>query len=160
MRHLALHVPTVAVLLLAGLFSCGQLLPSEAGVRRVIDGDTVELTDGRLVRYIGIDAPEVRRREGGRWVVDPQPFGREAAEFNRQLVEGRRVRLEYDVQTHDRFNRLLAYVYVGESLVNAELERAGFAQPLTIPPDVRYAERFRLLAHAARQARRGLWSRR
>jgi len=137
--------------------SCGSSLPEHAAVRRVIDGDTVELRDGRLVRYLGIDAPEVRRRNGERWVVDPEPMGREATEFNRRLVEGQSVRLEYDVQTRDRFGRLLAYVYVGEVMVNAELVRAGFAQPLTIPPNVRYADRFRALTEDARRGERGLW---
>lgn len=137
-------------------------LPERSSVRRVVDGDTVELADGRLVRYIGIDTPEVRRRKGGGWVEDPEPMGREATEFNRRLVEGRPVRLEFDVQTHDRFGRLLAYVYVSpdgerEAMANAELLRAGLAQPLTIPPNVRHAELFRGLAEAARRDRRGLW---
>jgi len=140
----------------------------------VIDGDTIELADGRLVRYIGIDTPEMRRRarpgdrewlagEGDRWVLDPEPFAQAATDANRQLVDGRPVRLEYDVQTHDRFGRLLAYVYVtpdggSEVMVNAELLNAGMAQTLTIPPDVKYVQRFRALAASARQARRGLWA--
>lgn len=104
-----------------------------------------------------MDAPEVRRRAGDRWLVEPEPFGLEASSVNRRLVEGKQVRLEYDVQTHDRFGRLLAYVYVGEVLVNAELLRAGVAQPLTIPPNVRYTERFRAVAEEARRGRRGVW---
>ena len=117
----------------------------------------MELSGGQLVRYIGIDTPEVRRKEGERWVVDPEPLGLEAAAFNRQLVAGKRVRLEYDVQTHDRFGRLLAYVYVGDVMVNAELLRVGLAQLLTIPPDVKYVDRFRALAEQARRDKRGLW---
>ena len=148
-----------AVVLL--VFGCGAALPPQASVRRVVDGDTIELADGRLLRYIGIDTPELRRKVEGRWVPDPEPFGEAARDANRRLVEGRTVRLEYDVQTHDRFGRLLAYVYVardgGEVMVNAELLRARFAQLLTIPPDVRYAEHFRSLADAARRERRGLW---
>jgi len=138
----------------------GTLLPVEATVRRIIDGDTVELADGRLVRYIGIDTPEVRRRVNGRWVMEPEPFALEAAAVNRELVEGKTVRCEYDVQTHDRYGRLLAYIFIGETMVNEELVRRGMAQPLTIPPDVRYTERFQRLAREARQANRGLWSRR
>ena len=127
-------------------------------VRRVVDGDTIELTDGRLVRYIGIDAPESRQRQGDQWVEDPEPFSRAATRANRRLVEGKHVRLESDVETHDRFGRVLAYVYAGEVMVNEELLREGFAQPLTIPPNVKYAERFRALAEEAREAHRGLWS--
>lgn len=111
------------------------------------------------MRYLGIDTPEVRRRRGDQWVRDPEPFGEAATDANRRLVEGRRVQLEYDVQTHDRFGRLLAYVYVDHRMVNEELLRLGMAQPLTIPPNVRYATRFRALAAAARRAGRGLWKR-
>ena len=141
---------------------CAESLPTHALVRRVVDGDTIELHDGRLVRYIGIDTPEVRRRSGETWIEDPQPFSKEASAANRALVEGKPVRLEYDVQTHDRYGRLLAYVYVAnqngtERMVNARLLQEGFAQLLTIPPDVKYAQRFRALAEEARRAGRGLW---
>ena len=141
------------------LGACGSTsaLPHEATVQRAIDGDTIQLIDGQLVRYIGIDAPEIRRREGERWVDDPQPFGPEAAQENRRLVEGQRVRLEYDVETHDRYGRLLAYVYLGDQMINATLLGEGYATTLTIPPDIRYAERFRTLAAQARRDGRGLW---
>jgi len=160
------------LLILAGLaiagLGRGPALAEDATVRRVIDGDTIELADRRLVRYIGIDAPEARRRarpgdrewragEGDRWVEEPQPFSRVATTANRHLVEGKRVRLEYDVQTHDRFGRVLAYVYAGEVLVNEELLRQGVAQLLTIPPNVRHAERFQAAVSDARRAQRGLW---
>ncbi|MBI3321889.1 MAG: thermonuclease family protein [Candidatus Omnitrophica bacterium] len=143
---------------LTGLLSCGSALPQDATVRRVIDGDTVALTDGQLLRYIGIDAPELRRRDGDRWVEVREPLGQEATALNRQLVEGKRVRLEYDVQTHDRFGRILAYVYIGDVMVNGELLRAGLARLLTIPPNVKYVERFRALLEEARRAHRGLWA--
>jgi len=137
--------------------SCAASLSDHVVVRRVVDGDTVELTDGRLVRYIGIDTPEVRRKEHERWIVDPEPMAEEASAFNRQLVEGKEVRLEYDVQSYDRFGRVLAYVYVGDVMVNAQLLMDGYAQPLTIPPNVKHATWFRTLAQQARQAGRGLW---
>ena len=140
------------------LLGCGSALPKEARIRRVVDGDTVQLSDGRLLRYIGINAPEVRRKVAGRWVEAPEPFAFAAAEANRQLVEGRKVRLEYDVQTRDRFGRLLAYLYVDDAMVNEELVREGLAQPMTIRPDVKYAERFRELAEEARRENRGMWA--
>ena len=149
---------SVAAAFLLGALSCAQGLPKEAVVRRVIDGDTVELGDGRLVRYLGIDTPEMRRREGSRWVSAPEPFAQAATEANQRLVEGRTVQLEYDVRTHDRYGRLLAYVYVDGQMVNATLLAEGYAQLLTIPPDVKYLERFRPLAERARQQRRGLWA--
>ena len=140
-----------------------EVFPHEAHVRRIIDGDTVQLEDGQLLRYIGIDTPESRRRRGNHWITDPQPFAREATEINRRLVEGRTVRLEQDVQPRDRYGRWLAYVYVtgsdgAELMVNEELVRQGVAQPMTIPPNVKFAETFRALAAEARQAKRGLWS--
>ena len=169
MRRSIARLLTVASFLTATLIGCGASLPENARVRRVIDGDTIELMDGRLVRYLGVDAPEVRRRarpgdrewragDGDAWVLDPEPFGQAATDANAQLVSGTHVRFEYDAQTHDRFGRLLAYVYVGEMMVNAELLKMGMVQPLTIPPNVKYAERFRALGEEARQARRGLWA--
>lgn len=127
-------------------------------MRRVIDGDTIELADGRLVRYLGIDAPELRRRKGGRWVRAPEPFSEAAMAANQRLVEGRRVRLEFDATTQDRFGRLLAYVYAGEVMVNAKLLQEGLARPLVIPPNEKYADSFLALAEEARRARRGLWA--
>ena len=135
-----------------------HITTTDTVVRRVIDGDTIELTDGRLVRYIGIDTPEIRRRVGDDWIVDPEPLARAATEANRAFVEGNAVRLEHDAQTHDRYGRTLAYVYVSDRMVNEALLEAGYAQVMTIPPNVRYAERFRAAAKAARSARRGLWS--
>lgn len=158
------RTPVVAALLLIAVVPAGaagsshETLPTQAVVRRVIDGDTVELADGRLVRYIGINTPEVRRRVGEMWVKDPQPYAEAAADANRQLVEGKTVRLEYDVQTHDRYGRLLAYVYVGDQMVNDALLDAGYAQVMTIPPNVKYVERFRAVAARARAAGRGLWT--
>ena len=144
------------------MLGCAAAAPDHAVVRRVIDGDTIELADGQLVRYIGIDTPEVRRRVGDEWILDPEPFGREAAEANRKLVEGRSVRLEFDVERHDRFGRLLAYVYVSdggdERMANEELLREGVARLLTIPPNVKCVERFQTAVQEARQNHRGLWA--
>ena len=133
--------------------------PGEAVVQRVVDGDTIVVSiAGRdeRVRLIGVDTPES---------VDPrkavQCYGKEASAFTTQLLPpGTVVRLERDVEARDRFDRLLAYVYrVSDGLfVNFELARAGYAQVLTIPPNVAYAEEFRVAAAAARQAGSGLWS--
>ncbi|HXG14995.1 MAG TPA: thermonuclease family protein [Calidithermus sp.] len=133
----------------------GRVLDAE--VVRVVDGDTILVRLGeRLekVRYIGIDTPEVHHPARGR-----EPGGVEATALNRALVEGRRVRLELDVQERDRYGRLLAYVWVGDVLVNAELVRLGYAQVLTVPPNVRYQALFLRLQRDAREAGRGLWRR-
>jgi micrococcal nuclease len=142
-------------------------LPSGEGeqlvgrVVRTVDGDTihVRLVSGiEKVRYIGIDTPEVHHPTRGE-----EPGGRAATEVNRRLVGDRAVRLEPDVQTRDRYGRLLAYVWVKgpdgvEIMVNAELVRLGYAAVLTVPPNVRHAELFRKLAAEAREQHRGLWA--
>ena len=130
--------------------------PEQLGARviDVSDGDTitVRLTDGSVetVRYIGIDTPES---------VDPdepvQCYAHRAAAFNRRLVAGREVRLRFDAERRDVYGRLLAYVYLGRRLVNAELVRRGFARTLRIAPNDSIAPLFARLAAAA--ARVGPW---
>lgn len=129
--------------------------PDEGLVVRVVDGDTihVRLAD-RLekVRYIGVNTPELRHPRKGE-----EPGADAAHAVNRRLVEGKRVRLELDVQARDRYGRLLAYVWVGATMINAELVRLGYAQVMTIPPNVRHQALFVRLQRDAREAGRGLW---
>ncbi len=129
-----------------------------AELLRVVDGDTIGVRlDGRdeRVRYIGIDTPEVAHREG----EVSEPFGDAATDANRRLLGDGALRLVMDVEERDRYGRLLAYVYVGETMVNEELLREGFARVLTVPPNVRHVERFLDAEREARDASRGLWSR-
>lgn len=129
----------------------------EGVVVRVVDGDTVHVRIGahvEKVRYIGVNAPEVHHPTKGE-----EPGGREATDVNRRLVQGRPVRLELDVQARDRYGRLLAYVWVGDTMVNAELVRLGYAQVMTVPPNVRHQALFLTLQREARSAGRGLWPR-
>lgn len=139
----------------------GQSLPSPnesqqskgetATVVRVIDGDTIDVRLGdagvRRVRYIGINTPE--RFED---------YYAEATSANAKLVSGKEVRLVKDVSETDRYGRLLRYVYVGETFVNAELVKQGYAAAATYPPDVEYADYFVELAAEARSNGTGLWS--
>ena len=129
-------------------------------VIRVVDGDTVHVRVGNRVekvRYIGINTPETNHPTRGE-----EPGGRAATAVNSRLVGDRTVRLEPDVQTRDHYGRLLAYVWVngpgGELMVNAEMVRLGYAQVMTVPPNVRHAELFRKLQADAREHRRGLWA--
>ncbi len=122
-------------------------------VTRVIDGDTIELAGGERVRYIGMDAPET---------VDPRKpvecFGAEASRRNKELVEGRSVRLVKDVSERDEYGRLLRYVYLqDDTFVNLELVKEGYAAALTFPPDVKYAAEFVTAEKEAREAKKGLW---
>ncbi len=127
-------------------------------VTRVVDGDTFWIDDGSekglKVRLIGIDAPETRntgtRMKGY--------YGDEASQYLTSLIDGRRVRLEYDVGRYDRYRRTLAYAYLPDgTFINADLVKKGYATVMTIPPNVRHAETFRTLAERARKRNRGLW---
>ncbi|MCX5726222.1 MAG: thermonuclease family protein [Candidatus Saganbacteria bacterium] len=121
-------------------------------VERVVDGDTIKLVNGEKARYIGIDTPETKHPR-----KPVQYFGKEASEANRKLVEGKTVRLEFDVQQRDKYGRILAYVYVGDIFVNAWLVENGFAQVSTYPPNVKHQELFLKLQREAREKNRGLW---
>jgi micrococcal nuclease len=93
-------------------------------------------------------------------VAPDQPvecFGHQASEFNRRLVEGEADRLVFDAERRDRYGRLLAYVYLGDELVNATIIRRGYARTLTIAPNDRYAPLFARLEQRAGNAGRGLW---
>ena len=124
-------------------------------VTRVVDGDTVEVQlrgEEEDVRYIGVDTPET--------VAPGAPvdcFGPRASHFNEGLVEGERVRLVFDEELRDDYGRLLAYVYLGDRFVNAELVQRGYARSLTIPPNDRFASLFGRAEHRAGVAGRGLW---
>lgn len=121
-------------------------------VERVIDGDTIVIEGGERVRYIGMDCPEMRG-----WNGRPEPYAEKATARNRQLVEGKRVRLEKDVSERDRFGRLLRYVYVGQHLINAQLVREGLAYAFPLRPDTARAELFEKLEIEARRLGRGIW---
>ncbi|HVE91395.1 MAG TPA: thermonuclease family protein [Actinomycetota bacterium] len=133
-------------------------------VRRVVDGDTVEveMADGRTekVRLIGVDTPESTTRH--------ERYGSEASAYTSKELSDRDVWLETDAGERDRYSRLLAYVWlvrpltgsdgeVRENMFNARLLLDGFAQVMTVPPNVKYAELFVLLQSEAREARTGLW---
>jgi micrococcal nuclease len=146
------------LVLLATLLAAGAAGPASLSgtVVRVVDGDTIHVRIGprtERVRYIGINTPEIHHPRRG-----AEPGGREAAEVNRELVDKREVRLELDVQSHDRYGRVLAYVWREDRMVNAELVRLGYAQVMTVPPNVRHQALFRALEREARQAGRGLWA--
>ena len=124
--------------------------PDTARVTQVIDGDTISIEGGYHVRYIGIDTPETHP------VLEA--YGMEALEANRELVEGKEVRLERDVSERDRYGRLLRYVYVDGIFVNAELVRQGLAEAKAYPPDIEYQDSLEELEAEARQAGRGIWA--
>lgn len=144
-----------------------DLLP--ATVARVVDGDTIVVRIGGhqdRVRLIGVDTPELHEsrkleRDAARTHARraaTQALGQRASDFARSRLDHQRVGLELDVEQRDRYGRLLAYVWLADgTLFDATLVREGYAQVLTVPPNVRYAALFRTLEHEAREAGRGLW---
>ena len=124
-----------------------------AQVTKVTDGDTLHLSGLGSVRLIGIDTPEV--------YGEAECFGREASAFARRLVPlGTRVRYRVGTEERDRYGRVLAYVWLPDGrMLNRVMVARGYAQPLTIPPNVEFEGAFRRAARAARAAGRGLWRR-
>lgn len=116
-------------------------------VSRVLDGDTIEIEGGERVRYLGINAPE-----------SGQPFSTEATRENERLVAGRTVNLEFDVQTQDRYGRLLAHIWIGDTLINKEIIKNGYAISETIQPNVKYQDLILTAQQEAKGACRGLWA--
>jgi micrococcal nuclease len=107
---------------------------------------------GEYVRLIGVDTPETVKPD-----TPVQCFGERASHFTKRRLTGKWVRLVFGVEPHDVYGRLLAYVYVGGRFYNPILVRRGLARSLTIPPNDRFAPRFRRLEMGAARAGRGLW---
>jgi len=131
---------------------------SQIKVVEVIDGDTVRLENGELLRYIGIDTPEVHIRNArGDFDYRPQPFSLEAKEANQSLVEGKYVRVEFDVEKRDKYKRLLGYCFQEDTFVNATLLKEGYALLYTYPPNVKYVSELTAAQKVARKEKRGIW---
>ncbi len=116
-------------------------------VTRVVDGDTIDVNlNGEVVRvrYIGMNTPE-----------RDEACYKEAVDANAALVNGQTVRLVKDQSETDRFDRLLRYIYVGDTFVNARLVEDGFAEVVSYPPDTANFDYFRSLEDQARNASRG-----
>lgn len=127
-------------------------------VTRVVDGDTFRVDNGSgkeiKIRLIGVDAPEPRNN--GRKLKGY--FGAESTAYLTKLLDGKTIRLEYDVSRYDRYGRTLAYVYLKDgTFVNADLVKKGYAMVMTVPPNVMHADEFVSLAAKARKQKRGLW---
>lgn len=129
----------------------------KALVTKVIDGDTIDLENGKTVRFIGMDTPET---------VDPRRpvgcFGKEASNETKKLLSGKVVILQKDVSEEDKYGRLLRYIYLpldnGQILfVDDYLVREGFARVLTYPPDVKYDGQLREAERQAKVNKKGLW---
>jgi micrococcal nuclease len=140
----------VAGLLLIAFLTLSAAKPY---VKQVYDGDTLALSTGEQVRYVGMDAPEIDHKGG-----KSDFLAHEARELNAKLVQGKQVRLEFDQERNDHHGRLLAYVFLENGdMVNELLVRKGLARVLPKPPNLKY---FSLLLDSQRRAmaeRVGLW---
>ena len=122
------------------------LVKTEVIISRVLDGDTVETSLGERIRYLGINSPE-----------KGQPFSSGATKANEALVLDKKVRLEFDIQSKDRYGRTLAYVFAGDTLVNLEMVKKGLAVTETIQPNVKYQDEIVGAQKQARDNCLGLW---
>lgn len=148
----------ISFLFLLLFLSCSQIQnDSYLRVLKVIDGDTVKLSNGKLLRYIGIDSPEINIKKDNHFQYSPQPYSLEAKEYNRNLVEGKVVKVEFDLNKYDKYGRLLGYCFVNDIFVNAKLIEEGYAVLYTYPPNVKYTDLFINLQSQARDNKKGLW---
>ncbi len=123
--------------------------PKKAKIERIVDGDTIVLSSGSIVRYVGITAPE-----------NNEPFEKDSTEENRKLVEGKTVTLEYDNYKADKFGRILAYIFVDGKNVSVELARKGFAQVVVYQHKKPFIYQDQLLKaqEQAKKNKRGIWN--
>jgi micrococcal nuclease len=170
-------IQTAVLIIAVAIYAGIKLLPvvdktsvnkrESSFVARVVDGDTLRLSDGRKVRLIGVDTPEVHYsekllRDSKRTHKDVdviRSLGRRSADFTRRLCEGKAIKIEKDITKLDRYGRILGYVYLEDGIfVNAEIIKEGYGQVMTIPPNVKYSEYFYNLQREARNKRIGLWA--
>jgi micrococcal nuclease len=136
--------------LVAAGYSSAQ---TEYVVKWVSDGDTIVLTNGWRVRYIGIDAPEIDHEN-----QKAQPYGYLARSFNKKLVGSQKIVLEFDEERHDRYGRLLAYIFLADgSCLNSRMLENGMAFYLYRWPNEKYDKRLLKKQQDAMKAQKGLW---
>ena len=131
--------------------SCAN--PQTFKCTRVVDGDTIVLSNNERVRLIGVDTPETKHPQ-----KPVEYYGKEATAFTNRMVGGKVVKLKYDMQKRDKYGRLLAYVYLMDgTFLNAEIIKQGYGHAYIKLP-FKYLEQFRQYEKDAREAKRGLWA--
>lgn len=131
-------------------------IDAQVRVSHVIDGDTVVLGDGRHLRLIGVDTPELAHNG-----APAQPFGSEARDRLRRLLAQHQntLNLRYDNERQDHYGRLLAHVFLADgSSIEAWLQEQGLGTVLVVPPNDWNSVCYQSAEQGARQARRGIWS--
>ncbi|HOJ92884.1 MAG TPA: thermonuclease family protein [Dictyoglomaceae bacterium] len=162
MRKTILTILLLSLFLIFPAFAQNlNLIP--VNVTKVVDGDTIEVELNQKiekVRFIGVDCPESTTR------LDP--YGKEASNFTKEWLSGKEIYLEFDTQVRDRYGRILAYVWltpiqeineeeIRSKMFNAILLSEGYAQIMTIPPNLKYVKYFINLQKEAQENKKGLW---
>ena len=125
----------------------------KAVVKRVVDGDTLLLANDKRVRLIGVNTPETVKPNS-----PVEAYGKEASEYTKKMLTGKTVYLEKDAGDTDKYGRLLRYVYTEDGkMFNEVLVQEGYAQVMTIQPNVKYQDRFVEAQRQAREGKKGLW---
>lgn len=146
----------LSIVFISGCATQNAKKSDEYFVKRIVDGDTIVVDfngKGEKVRLIGMNTPESVKPN-----TPVQPYAIEASNFTKKMVSRKYVRLEFDVQERDKYGRLLAYVYLPDGqMLNEVLIEDGYARLMTIPPNVKYVDRFVKLQKKARDGKKGLW---
>lgn len=134
------------------LFPAITVFAKDYVVRKIIDGNTVQLESGETIRYIGVATPSMNKKEG------PEFYARQAVNYNKRLVFMKKIKLEFDGRRKDEAGNMLAYVFVKKTFVNADLIRNGYARAEVPPPNLRYKD---VLLDAQKKAMtedKGIWA--
>jgi micrococcal nuclease len=158
------------MLMLMMMAGCSQLSESgkakeqstynrvEVKLDKATDGDTIGILykgEKEKVRFLLVDTPETSHPRLGE-----QPFGKEAKEFTKHLVENAKtLELEFDIgQNRDKYGRLLAYVYADGEMIQEQLLQKGLARVAYIyAPNTRYVDSFTAIQKKAQKQRIGIW---
>ncbi len=150
--HFGINLIIAPVAFLCLLSVCNSNSQAQI-VKRVIDGDTIQLSNGEMIKRIGVDAPETKHPQ-----KRVEYYGKEAYTFTRKMAGGKAVRVEYDQQENDKYGRTPAYVYLTDgTFLNAERIKQGYGHAYTAVP-FKYIEQFRQYEREAREKKRGLWA--
>jgi micrococcal nuclease len=126
-------------------------------VTNVVDGDTMDIQfeNGKeeRVRLVLVDTPETKHP-----TKPVQPFGPEASAFTKEMLTGKNVQVELDVQERDQYGRILAYVYIDGKMFNELLLEKGLARVAVFPPNTRYVDEFYAIQKKAQETKLGIWS--
>ena len=145
-------LPLILTIFFTLVIESNAQLPTEGTIYRVIDGDTYYLSNGMKLRLIGINTPEVQSS-----YRNAEFYGSQASMYARKWLLNRKVTIEYDRQYYDRYDRLLVYLYVGDTMVNQWLVQQGYANVMTIAPNTRYVNLFVASESYARKMLLGMW---